>query len=168
MPVARIVAAGMLQSELEARMYIKINEDGTTQYPYTIAMFRADAGNVTFPPEIGNSVLAEYGVYPVHVTRAPYHYEKNYVSNGVENINGQWITQWREESATEEQIAERFADKLRQVRRERNELLLLSDWTQLPDSPLGEASRSLWANYRQALRDITEGNPFEVLFPDAP
>lgn len=149
-------------------MYVKINADGTTQYPYSIAMFRADANELTFPPEIGNSVLAEYGVYPVNATRAPYHYTKNYVSAGVENVDGQWVTQWAEEDATEEEIAERSTEKLREVRRERNALLLASDWTQLTDSPLDNVARNLWADYRQTLRDITEGNPFEVVFPDAP
>jgi hypothetical protein len=149
-------------------MYIKVNQDGTTEYPYTLEMFRVDAGDLTFPPEIGNSVLAEYGVYPVNVTHAPYEHTKNYIADGVVSVNGQWTTQWKEEDATDEQIAERVADELRKVRRKRNELLLASDWTQLPDSPLAESARSLWANYRQALRDITEGNPFEVLFPDAP
>lgn len=30
-----------------------------------------------------------------------------------------------------------------------------SDWTQLPDSPLTDAKKAEWANYRQALRDVT-------------
>lgn len=46
--------------------------------------------------------------------------------------------------------------KLHSLRIERNRLLVASDWTQLPDSPLSEVDRSLWAVYRQALRDMTE------------
>ena len=30
-----------------------------------------------------------------------------------------------------------------------------SDWKQLPDSPLTDAKKAEWANYRQALRDVT-------------
>ena len=43
-----------------------------------------------------------------------------------------------------------------------------SDWTQLPDVP--QATKDLWAPYRQALRDITEqpGYPHEVTFPVRP
>lgn len=43
-----------------------------------------------------------------------------------------------------------------------------SDWTQLPDVP--QATKDLWAPYRQALRDITEqaGYPHEVTFPVKP
>ena len=39
------------------------------------------------------------------------------------------------------------------VRYERNRLLKLSDWTQMPDSPLSAAKKAEWQTYRQALRD---------------
>lgn len=50
-------------------------------------------------------------------------------------------------------------------------LLLNSDWTQLPDSPLSAEKKAEWAAYRQALRDLSPpdqfvGIPFE--FPDTP
>lgn len=55
------------------------------------------------------------------------------------------------------------------VRYQRNELLLNSDWTHSPpDRPL--ANRQEWAEYRQALRDITkqEGFPFNIVWPELP
>ena len=54
------------------------------------------------------------------------------------------------------------------IRAKRDALLASSDWTQLPDVP--EATRSIWAPYRQALRDITDqpGFPFDVTWPEAP
>ena len=42
---------------------------------------------------------------------------------------------------------------LENLRRERNNLLKETDWTQFPDIP--EATRNAWQPYRQALRDIT-------------
>lgn len=39
-------------------------------------------------------------------------------------------------------------------RAERDALLAASDWTQLPDNPLGTDARSAWRDYRQALRDL--------------
>jgi hypothetical protein len=55
------------------------------------------------------------------------------------------------------------------VRAERNELLVESDWTQLPDAPLSEADKLEWATYRQALRDITEqDDPFNIVWPQEP
>tara|TARA_B100000575_G_scaffold242127_1_gene205385 strand:- start:249 stop:644 length:396 start_codon:yes stop_codon:yes gene_type:complete len=37
----------------------------------------------------------------------------------------------------------------------RNELLTLTDWTQLADSPFSDSKKAEWVTYRQALRDIT-------------
>lgn len=53
------------------------------------------------------------------------------------------------------------------ARSQRNLLLRLSDWTQLPDSP---ANSQEWAVYRQALRDITlqEGFPSNIEWPQEP
>jgi hypothetical protein len=52
-----------------------------------------------------------------------------------------------------------------EVRTCRNALLTQSDWTQVEDAPVDKAA---WANYRQALRDITlqKGFPFNVDFPN--
>jgi hypothetical protein len=52
----------------------------------------------------------------------------------------------------------RAQEALEALRRERNIKLAMSDWTQLPDSPLNEEQKVAWAEYRQALRDITETN----------
>jgi hypothetical protein len=43
------------------------------------------------------------------------------------------------------------------LRESRNLLLELSDWRVMPHTPLPEAEVLLWADYRQELRDITEG-----------
>jgi len=56
------------------------------------------------------------------------------------------------------------------IRNTRNQLLQDSDWTQLVDSPLDSAAKSIWATYRQNLRDITENidENGEVTFPTKP
>ena len=41
-----------------------------------------------------------------------------------------------------------------QIRQLRNQLLIASDWTQVPDSPLTDAKKAEWATYRQQLRDM--------------
>lgn len=50
----------------------------------------------------------------------------------------------------------------------RSQLLAQSDWTQLPDVPL--ATKTAWAIYRQALRDITlqTGYPQTIVWPAPP
>ena len=58
-------------------------------------------------------------------------------------------------------------DEWRQVRQQRNQLLAGSDWTQLPDVPL--PLKTVWASYRQALREITQqSDPFEIAWPARP
>jgi hypothetical protein len=59
-------------------------------------------------------------------------------------------------------------EKAETIRAERDALLASSDWTQLPDVP--EDTRSAWAVYRQALRDIPQqaGFPDAVVWPTKP
>jgi len=45
-------------------------------------------------------------------------------------------------------------DRLDNIRIERDRRLTLSDWSQVVDSPLSEATRLLWQAYRQQLRDL--------------
>ncbi|MGK8235346.1 tail fiber assembly protein [Roseovarius sp. MS2] len=56
------------------------------------------------------------------------------------------------------------------IRRIRNQLLAASDWTQMPDAPLGPETREAWAAYRRALRDVTEGvtDPAQINWPLRP
>lgn len=57
---------------------------------------------------------------------------------------------------------------LENLRRERNKLLIESDWTQLPDVP--EELKNSWQAYRQALRDITNtySSLRDVVWPTQP
>lgn len=56
----------------------------------------------------------------------------------------------------------------REARVLRAQLFAESDWTQLPDVPI--ATQTAWANYRQALRDITDqpGFPTNIQWPERP
>ncbi len=60
----------------------------------------------------------------------------------------------------------------------RNMLLLQSDWTVMPDSPLSDSKKTEWKTYRQTLRDMTKTaspklsgprlDPSSVTFPTKP
>jgi hypothetical protein len=54
-----------------------------------------------------------------------------------------------------------------EARLKRNDLLMASDWTQMPDAPVDHQA---WAAYRQALRDVPEqsGWPRDINWPVAP
>lgn len=84
-------------------------------------------------------------------------------------INGQ-IEQYAE-AAPVSNVAEPTTEQLEmQVRAQRNSLLTLCDWTQLPDAPLTDGEKQEWAEYRQALRDVPEqtGFPDVVVWPSTP
>jgi hypothetical protein len=61
-------------------------------------------------------------------------------------------------------------DKMAGIRIERNRLLSLCDWTQMPDASLTVAQKQIWVLYRQELRDLplkfTEPN--DVIWPTHP
>ncbi len=48
----------------------------------------------------------------------------------------------------------------------RDLMLAKSDWTQLSDSPLSVEDKTLWASYRQALRDLPQNTDLENLSQD--
>ncbi len=56
------------------------------------------------------------------------------------------------------------------MRIRRDELLYVSDWTQMADSSLSTQKKTEWATYRQALRDFPASwTPSETAdFPDQP
>jgi hypothetical protein len=59
------------------------------------------------------------------------------------------------------------------LRSKRNALIASCDWTVLSDSPLSDELKTAWLEYRQDLRDITEGvntvaKVNAVVFPDKP
>jgi hypothetical protein len=56
------------------------------------------------------------------------------------------------------------------LRSDRNEMLMRSDWTQLPNSGLSEAKVAEWETYRQALRDLPEAmtEELEYTLPEVP
>jgi hypothetical protein len=81
-------------------------------------------------------------------------------------VDGAWTLDWSVVSKTEDEIASEASS----VRYERDELLALCDWTQLPDSPLDSTTKASWATYRTALRDMSTqaGFPTNITWPTAP
>ena len=53
------------------------------------------------------------------------------------------------------------------VRKQRNDLLIESDWTQGADVP--DVIKTAWVSYRQALRDVTkQSDPDNITWPTKP
>lgn len=99
--------------------------------------------------------------------------------DGIEQIDGRWYTKYvlgpifydnEEGTAADQEAAykaRRDAEQAANVRNQRNDVIAKTDWTQLPDSPVDKV---LWAEYRQALRDIPTqaGFPWTIEWPVEP
>jgi hypothetical protein len=151
-------------------MHIKLtNGIGTL---YSISQLYRDNPQVSFPQEIPDATLAEFGVYPLRATtQSTYNTATERVEEGTPvQQDGEWVQVWNVVSLTAEETQQRNDAKADSIRNERGELLVASDWTQVDDSPLTNIKKAEWASYRQALRDVTAqtGFPWTVTWPDAP
>jgi hypothetical protein len=86
------------------------------------------------------------------------------------HADGIWRPTFAERNATAEEIAERTWLEETAVRADRDQLLLLSDYTQLPDCTLPRETILAFTAYRQELRNLPtqEGFPWNVNFPAPP
>jgi len=149
-------------------MYTRIINNNPV-WPYTIAQLKADESGTSFPAEIPNALLAEYGVHLVTIDSKPATtYQQDAVRVDPVFENGQWVQHWQVVEVTSEVAQERFDQECVIVRDRRNALLSESDWTQARDIP--DAVATLWQPYRQQLRDVTgqQGFPFNVEWPVQP
>ena len=141
-------------------MFIKLT-NGVPE-KYTIGQLRKDNPNVSFPRDIPLETLASYNVYPLTVEDRPSYNSliEDTVLNTPTEVDGAWTQSYSVVQKPQEDVEIN-------IRRQRNNLLSESDWTQVADAPVDKAA---WATYRQALRDITdqEGFPFNVRFPTKP
>lgn len=138
------------------------------KYPYSPAQLRADNPQISFPAEMSDAVLAEWGVYPVTPAPQPVaDHTKNVTEVLPQQVSGAWTQTWLVADATPDEIADRTAAQAATVRDERNARLASCDWTQLSDAPVNSFA---WATYRQALRNVPlqPGFPWEVIWPVQP
>jgi hypothetical protein len=148
-------------------MYLRI-KNSEIVYPYSIQQLKLDEYNVSFPNELTEVVLSEFGVYSVQQTPIPNNYTKNISEGTPQLIDGIYTQIWNEVDATQEEIDIKIENQWEQIRVARNQILMESDWTVLPDSPVS-ASIEEWKTYRQQLRNVTsQPNPFEIVWPTQP
>ena len=138
--------------------------------------------NTSFPEVLSPEILSDFNAVaimegPQATVTPPYEYSQR---SGIEEINGKYFTKYivgpvftdNELQTAAEQLADYRSNidtqQANNVRQQRDQLLLASDWTQTKDSP--DAVDVLWQPYRQLLRDITlqDGFPHNVIFPDKP
>ena len=152
-------------------MHALIKDGQVIKYPYGASDIRRDNSNVSFPKNISDELFAKYGVMRVFFsTRPEITYDKELKEGTPVFADGRWNQTWSVVDLLEDEVAERTAQKAEEVRAARNAKISESDWTQLDDSPVTNAKKLEWANYRQALRDLPlqAGFPWSVRWPEQP
>lgn len=91
------------------------------------------------------------------------------IEDAVVERDGSYYQTWAVIDRSAEAIANDLANKKAQVRAQRNARLTETDWAILPDSPLSDADKTVYQNYRTALRDVPaqDGFPNNAL-PEGP
>lgn len=153
-------------------MLAKINGAGAVQkYPYSIHELRLENPNTSFSSDIESSsdTLAAFGVVQVSSVIKPTFDEQVEKLVEVHPVNNseRWEQRWEVVALTENEIAQAREAKATQIRTKRNRMLMQSDWTQVADAPV---NKQAWADYRQALRDVTaqSGFPLNIEWPTLP
>ena len=143
-------------------MYVKIKDGAVQKFPYLLRNLKEDNPSTSFPAEIPEATLNEYGVYIVTKTSRPSYDHK---THKVEEVNpvlsdGVWKQTW-----SVVQLSTELANKY--VRSERTALLRDTDHYALSDTP---SMTTEMTTYRQALRDVPSqsGFPFTVTWPTKP
>ena len=162
----RIRTTGAVMYEAELRAWLHEN-DGPSYDTLTPEVMEAIGVDPVFegPQATGGTV---------------YQYSQR---DGVEQISGNWYTKYIlgpvftdstvdgvTTTAAEQEAAYKAtkdAEQSASVRTSRNDKLAQCDWTQLADST---ADKTVWATYRQMLRDVTvqDSFPWNVTWPEAP
>ena len=84
------------------------------------------------------------------------------IEGAIEERSGSYYQTYSVIDRPAEAIANDLANKKANVRAQRDAKLAASDWAILPDSPLSDADKTVYQNYRTALRDV----PAQSGFPD--
>ena len=143
-------------------MHIKLTNGTPTKY--TLGQLHRDNPYTSFPKIISDELLASYDVYPYVIQDVEFDpVSQKKIEGEIAQVGGQWTLSM---VASNKPQAE--AEKC--VRSVRDQLLILSDWTQMPDSPLDSSTKTSWATYRTALRDISAqaGFPTDFTWPTEP
>jgi hypothetical protein len=162
----RLRSTGQVMYESEFRAYTKANGGPSWETTTTEILDNLGADVVFEGPQATGGTVYQYSQ-----------------ASGVEQVDGKWYTKYvlgpvfidqvvdgvtttaAEQEATYK--TQKDAEQAKSVRATRDDKLSECDWTQVADAPV---DKTVWATYRQALRDITSqsGFPWTVTWPDAP
>lgn len=120
---------------------------------------------------LDNQTLKNYGWYPFEEEESNLQENEKITGWSIDIEEDKVVKRAIKRPLTQEEIDIRnvaeLTRKWTEVRSRRNQLLSESDWTQLPDAPIG--NKEDWKTYRQNLRDVTQApNPDVIAWPVKP
>ena len=100
-------------------MYIYLTDRGCVDY--SISRLREDNPQVSFPSEPNNSLLASYNVFPLTATAQPSYdpITQNLTEGTPALVGGVWTQVWDVTAATPEEVEQRKAEQLINIREQR-------------------------------------------------
>lgn len=151
-------------------MFALIKDGAVAKYPYSAPQLRADNPQTSFPVEMSDELLAEWGVFTVAAVERPQvDHTKNVVEGDPALIDGIWTQVWLVSDASADEIQQREDDMRAANKAEASRLLAETDYTQLPDAAAAIENDLEIAAYRAQLRAIAVNPPVVVnAWPNKP
>jgi len=149
-------------------MRVKVVNNEIEVSPYGLRQLKEDNPDTSYPAKMTDEDFEALGIYRVVYEEQPEvtHSQTFEPENTPVLVNNVWTLGW----TVRDKTADEIADEGTGVRYMRDELLANSDWTQVNDSALDDSTKTSWATYRTALRDISTqaGFPTNITWPTAP
>lgn len=149
-------------------MRVKVVNNEIEIFPYGLRQLKADNPDTSYPAKMTDADFEALGIYRIVFEAEPaVTHSQTFEPNAAPVlVDGAWTLGW----TVRDKTADEIADEAGAARYRRNELLTESDWTQIADNSLDDSTKTSWATYRTALRDIStqEGFPTNVTWPTAP
>jgi hypothetical protein len=151
--------------------YAKIKNDKIEKYPYNEGFLTEDHPSTSFPSDPLNNADVRESFSVVQVfpkAQTSFNERTQFCKRGNPAFkNGKWEQTWNVSEKSPEEVTADEGFKWIEIRNQRNQKLLDSDWQMVKALETGEDASDL-RNYRQKLRDIPQdqANPFSITWPE--
>lgn len=159
-------------------MYAYFDSDTLVEYPTSIQQLKKHYPSTSFPKNIQEFDYTSFGVVKVEDSDQPdFNPDVERVVEGTPvKVGSIWQRHWVVELLSPDEQQQILDNKANAIRAERDRKLAESDWRIIYETEkaatdgLGVQYPQVWADYRQALRDLPQqpGFPANVTWPDLP
>lgn len=139
-------------------MFIKAKNNEVIKYPYIMNDLYAEYPNTSFPDKLENSTLAEFDIYIVKQQQKPQvDYTQNVIEETPNLVNDEWHQNWVVTDATQEEIEQRKAEMINEVKQKRADAYRNESDPLFFKAQRGESTMAEW---------IAKVNEIKTRFPD--